>query len=58
MPGLAKGELMHEWMEADTPGFDVPGEEITKQLLRDNEIMLDLIRELGGEAELRRRLSN
>ena len=56
MPGLQKNELMHEWMESDSPQFDIEPERITAELVKDNDIMLKLIKELGGESELRRRL--
>lgn len=56
MPGLKNNELMHEWMQADSPEFDIEPERITAELARDNDIMLTLIKELGGEPELRRRL--
>jgi len=56
MPGFKTNELMHEWMQADSPEFDIEPERITAELARDNDIMLQLIKELGGELELRKRL--
>lgn len=56
MPGLKSNELMHEWMQGDSPELDIEPERITAELARNNDIMLQLIKELGGETELRRRL--
>jgi hypothetical protein len=57
MPGLKAGELMHEWMKDDSPQFDIDPEQVTLQLAHDNDIMLQLIKELGGEDELRKRIA-
>jgi hypothetical protein len=56
MPGLKEAELMHEWMEEDSPEYDIEPERIMLELARDNELMLQLIRECGKEAELRKRI--
>jgi hypothetical protein len=56
MPGLKGDEMMHEWMQVDTPQLDVDQERIILELVRDNELMLQLIRECGKEDVLRDRI--
>ena len=56
MPGLKQAELMHAWMDADSPEYDIEPERIMLELARDNELMLQLIRECGKEDELRNRI--
>ena len=48
---------MHEWMEADSPQFDVDPEKITERLAQENHFLLGFIRERGLEAEIRRQLA-
>ena len=37
--GLRPDEYMHEWMEQDAVGFDLPPEEIIEHLCRDNRLI-------------------
>ena len=37
--GLRPDEYMHEWMEQDAVGFDLPPEEIIEHLCRDNRLL-------------------
>ena len=49
-------ELMHEWMQADSPQFDIDPEKITERLAQENDFMLRFIRKYGLENVLRREM--